>query len=85
LKDIVSETNYSELNDQYICVVVQDAINGLYATGLSNQIKISNMEFEDSVETGPVYQDIVELSFQNVENYKYRWVSSGYLCSDSFS
>lgn len=85
LKDIVSETNYSELNDQYICVVVRDTINGLYATGLSNQIKISNMEFEDSVETGPVYQDIVELSFQNVENYKYRWVSSGYLCSDSFS
>ncbi|HPC34863.1 MAG TPA: hypothetical protein PLP73_04285, partial [Candidatus Absconditabacterales bacterium] len=85
LKNIVLESNYATLNDKYVCVIAKDNINGEYSTALSNQIKISKMEFVDDIATGPVNYDIIDIDFQNIQNYGYRRVNSGSQCNNSLS
>jgi hypothetical protein len=85
LKNIVLEPNYNILNDKYVCIVAKDTVNWKYTTGLSNQIKISKIEFVDDIVEWPVNYDIIDIDFQNVENYWYRWINSSSQCNNSLS
>jgi len=85
LQNIVLNPNYNTLNEKYVCIVAKDNVNNQYTTGLSNQIKISKVEFVDNIALWPVYYDIIDINFQNVQNFGYRRVNSGSQCNNSLS
>lgn len=85
IKNIISESNYNSLNDKYVCVVAKDTVNGEYTTGLSNQIKISKMDFVDWIAIWPVFYDAISLQLQNIYNTKYQRVSSWTICNSGLS
>jgi hypothetical protein len=59
----------SNINGKYVCIYAEDTVNGQITTGLSNQIKVSELEFADDISAGPVYYDIISINFQNLINY----------------
>ncbi len=74
---------YSALNNQYVCIYTKDTINGQSATALSNQIRISELEFDGTngdIEVWPIYNDIIDINFQSLYNYGYRRVNTGSEC-----
>jgi hypothetical protein len=50
---------------------------------MSNKIKISKLEFTDPVSAYTGYSDTIEIKFQNLQNYGYRWVNSGSECNST--
>ena len=85
LVDITSGTFYTGNENQYVCIYTQDTTNLKTNTWLSNQIKISNLEFEDDVSTWPVYYDVIDINFQNLQNYGYRRVNTWAECNSGLS
>lgn len=84
-QNIILNQNYNTLNDKYVCIVAKDNVNNQYTTWLSNQIKISKVEFVDNIAVWPVYYDIIDINFQNVQNYWYRRVNTGSECGNGLS
>ncbi len=83
--DIFDNMYYPTFNNKYVCVAAKDTINDEIATELSNKIKISDLEFDNDVSLWPVYYDVIDINFQNLENYGYRRVNTGSECGTGLS
>lgn len=69
------------LDWKYVCIYTKDNVNWLVTTGVSNQIKISSVEFVDDIIPWPVYYDSVNVIFNNVYEYAYTWVTNKSKCN----
>lgn len=69
------------LNKKYVCIYAKDIVNNKVSTWISNQIKISSVNFVDDIIPWPSYYDSVGISFENAYNYGYTWVINKWKCN----
>ena len=75
----------NSLDGKYICIYAKDTINWQVTTWISNQIKISSVEFTDDISVWPVYYETVNIDFNNTYNNVYTRIIDSNTCNEEWT